>query len=118
MYQKIKDKYNKPDMSDEVASKIKKLEILNKLFIIGTVIIGVITIIDIFTPDPLFLLDEATLAAITGLLKTLSSITKKKIATLIETNSLKITSKEIEDLSKDVTNVAKNVKRTRNKKED
>lgn len=115
MYQTIKNKYNKPDMSDEVARKIKKLEILNKLFIIGTVIVGIITIIDIFVPDPIFLLDEASLAAITGLLKTLSSITKKKIAILIETNSLKISSKDIEDISKDATNVAKNVKRARSK---
>lgn len=115
MYQTIKNKYNKPDMSDEVASKIKKLELLNKLFIIGTVIVGIITIIDIFVPDPIFLLDEASLAAITGLLKTLSSITKKKIAILIETNSLKISSKDIEEISKDATNVAKNVKRTRSK---
>lgn len=115
MYQTIKNKYNKPNMSDEVASKIKKLEILNKLFIIGTIIIGIITVIDIFVPDPIFLLDEATLAAITGLLKTLSSITKKKIAILIETNNSKLSQKDIEELSKDATNVAKNIKKSRNK---
>ena len=114
-YQMIKDKYNKPNMSDETAKKIKKYEIINKLLIIGTVVVGVITILDIFTVDPIFLLDEATLATITGFLKYCSSFTKKRIALLVETNGSKISAKDIEELSKEATKVAKDIKKSRTK---
>ena len=112
-YKKIKDKYNKPNMSNETAKKIHQYEVAYKALIIGTYIIGAITVIDVFTPDPLFLLDEAALGAITGFLKASATIAKKKIALLVETNEAKISSKEVAELSKDVTNVAKNIKRSR-----
>ena len=48
--------------------KIKRLELIEKILIAGTVIVGIITVIDIFIPDPILLLDEAALTAITGLL--------------------------------------------------
>jgi len=114
-YQLIKEKYNKPNMSDEIAKKIKSLEVINKILILGTIVIGIITILDIFTPDPIFLLDEAALAAITGFLKVASSIVKKKIALLVETNKAKITAKDIEEISKEATNTAKSIKRSRTK---
>lgn len=115
-YKAIKDKYNKPQMSEETAKKIYQLEIAHKLFIAGTFVVGAITIVDIFTPDPLFMLDEAALAAITGFLKSASSFAKKKIALLVETDNAEISSKEVEEISKDVTNVAKNIKRSRTNK--
>ena len=115
-YKVIKEKYNKPQMSDETAKKIQQLEIAYKIFIAGTFVVGAITVIDIFTPDPLFLLDEAALAAITGFLKTAASFAKKKIALLVETDNAKISSQDVELLSKDVTNVAKNIKRSRSNK--
>ena len=114
-YTSIKKKYKQPDMSDERAKNIYQLEIAHKLLMIGTIVIGLITIIDIFIPDHLFLLDEASLAAITGFLKTMESFVKKKIALLVEKNEAKISSKEVESLSKDATNVAKNIKRSRSK---
>ena len=114
-YKLLKEKYNKPEMSDETAKKIQQLEIANKIFLAGTFIVGTITVLDIFTPDPIFMLDEAALAAITGFLKTASSFAKKKIALLVETNNAKISSKDVEELSKDVTNVAMNIKRSRTK---
>jgi hypothetical protein len=115
-YKIIKEKYNKPQMSDETAKKINQLEVAYKVLIIGTYVVGAITVIDIFTPDPIFMLDEAALAAITGFLKTASTFAKKKIALLVETDNAKISSKDVEELSKDVTNVAKNIKRSRTSK--
>lgn len=66
-------------MNDETFKKISNLKMLNNIFICGMFIVGIITIIDLFVPDPIFLLDEAALAAITALFKVLSSVVEKKI---------------------------------------
>ena len=58
--------------------KIKKLEILDTLLIIGIVIIGTITVIDIFIPDPIFLLDEAALYSDNRITNIFIYINKKK----------------------------------------
>ena len=114
-YQSTKRKYKKLDMSDATASKIRNLEVIHKLLLLGTFIIGIITIIDIFVPDPVFLLDEAALAAITGFFKTAATFTKKKIALLVETDSAKMSTEDVEELSKNIKNATKNIKRSRNK---
>lgn len=96
-------------------SKIKKLEIIDKILIAGTIIIGVITVIDIFIPDPIFLLDEAALTAITGLLTYFSSLVRKKIEKLKNDDKSKINMKEIGEITNKVTETAAVVKKSRNK---
>ena len=96
--------------------KIKSLEIIDTLLTIGTIIIGIITVIDIFLPDPLFMLDEAALTAITGLLAYISSLVRKKVDKLKNGTKEKIDIKEIEKLNDKISETASSVKRSRGNK--
>ena len=93
--------------------EIKKYEIIEKVLIALAIVIGVITIIDIFLPDPIFLLDEASLAAITGLLTYLSSLVRRKIEELKNGENKKIDAKKIEEITTKVTETASKVNRSR-----
>ena len=93
--------------------KIKKYKILEKVLITFTIIIGIITVIDIFLPDPIFMLDEASLAAITGLLTYLSSLVRKKIEEIENGENKKIASKDIEEITSKVTETANAVSKSR-----
>ncbi len=93
--------------------KIKKYKILEKVLITFTIIIGIITVIDIFLPDPIFMLDEASLAAITGLLTYLSSLVRKKIEEIENGENKKIESKDIEEITSKVTETANAVSKSR-----
>ena len=96
--------------------KIKSLEIIDTLLTIGTVIIGIITVIDIFIPDPLFMLDEAALTAITGLLAYISSLVRKQVDKLKNGNKEKTDIRELEKLTEKVSETASSVKRSRGNK--
>ena len=96
--------------------KIKSLEIIDTLLTIGTVIIGIITVIDIFLPDPLFMLDEAALTAITGILAYISSLVRKKVDKLKNGTKEKTDIKEIEKLNDKISEAASSVKRSRGNK--
>ena len=96
--------------------KIKSLEIIDTLLIIGTIIIGIITVIDIFLPDPLFMLDEAALTAITGLLAYISSLIRKKVDKLKNGAKEKTDIKEIEKLNDKISETVSSVKRSRGNK--
>ena len=96
--------------------KIKEYKIIEKVLITFAIIIGVITVIDIFLPDPIFMLDEASLAAITGLLTYLSSLVRKKIEDLENGENKKIRTKDIEEITSKVTETANAVNRSRKKK--
>jgi len=96
--------------------KIKSLEIIDTLLTIGTVIIGIITVIDIFIPDPLFMLDEAALTAITGLLAYISSLVRKQVDKLKNGSKEKTDIRELEKLTEKVSETASSVKRSRGNK--
>ena len=96
--------------------KIKSLEIIDTLLTIGTVIIGIITVIDIFIPDPLFMLDEAALTAITGLLAYISSLVRKQVDKLKNGSKEKTDIRELEKLTEKVNETASSVKRSRGNK--
>jgi hypothetical protein len=95
--------------------KIKRLEILEKLLIAGTIFIGIITIIDIFLPDPLFLLDEAALTTITGLLTYIATLVRRKIEELKKGENNKINSNDIKEITSKVTETVNTVKKSRGK---
>lgn len=95
--------------------EIKKYEFIEKILITLAILVGVITIVDIFLPDPIFMLDEASLAAITGLLTYLSSLVRKKIEELKNGEKKKINSKQIEEITTKVTETAASVNRSRKK---
>lgn len=95
--------------------EIKRYEIIEKILIACAVIIGVITVIDIFLPDPIFMLDEASLAAITGLLTYLSSLVRRKIEELKKGEKKKIDAKEVGEIANKVSTTASIVNRSRKK---
>ena len=96
--------------------KIKTLEMVDKILIAGTIIVGIITVIDIFLPDPILLLDEAALTAITGLLTYISTLVRKKIDKLKNGSNEKTDMKDIEKLTDKVSETASSVKRSRGNK--
>lgn len=96
-------------------NKIKRLEIIEKLLIAGTVIVGIITVIDIFLPDPILLLDEAALTAITGLLTYIANLVRRRIAELKKGEESSIGTKQIGEITTKVTDTAKTVKKSRGK---
>ena len=105
-------------MSNEdlrVMNKIKKLERVKTFCTIITILVGIITVIDIFIPDPIFLLDEAALASITGLFTVITSSIDNKIKDLRNGNTLKINREDITNITNAVGNTANEVKRSRKK---
>ena len=95
--------------------KIKSLEIIEKILIAGTVIVGIITVIDIFIPDPIFLLDEAALTAITGLLTYIANLVRRRIEELKTGEENSVGAKQISEVANRVTETAKTVKKSRGK---
>lgn len=95
--------------------KIKKYKIIETILIICTILVGLITVIDIFVPDPIFLLDETALATITGLLTFLSSLVRRKIEELQNGENKKIDSKDVEDIVTKVSETASAVNKSRKK---
>lgn len=114
--QKIKKKFNNPEMSDSTATKIASLEVTNSLLKAATITAGIITTIDVFTPDPVFGLDEAALASITGLLKYSSTLVENKIEDLANSDDTSIKMDEVTKLTEQLSNAASNVKRSRSTK--
>ena len=107
---KIKQKYNNMQMSDDVAKKIRSLEITNNILLAATAATGIITVIDYIAPDPLPFADEAILSGLTGLLGLASSIVKNKIDDLAKTGNTSIQMEEVNKLTSQIANVAKNAK--------
>lgn len=95
--------------------KIKVLGIIEKILIAGTVLVGIITVIDIFIPDPIFLLDEAALTAITGLLTYLANLVRRRIEELKTGEKNSIGTKQLEEVTNRVSDTAKKVKESRGK---
>ena len=114
--EKIKKKFNNPEMSDSTATKIASLEVTNNLLKAATITAGVVTVIDLFVPDPVFGLDEAALASITGLLKYSSTVVENKIEDLAKSDDASIKMDEVTKLTEQLSNTAKAVKLSRNHK--
>ena len=96
-------------------SKIKRLEIIEKILIAGTVLVGIITIVDIFIPDPILLLDEAALTAITGLLTYIANLVRRRVEELKKGEESSIGTKQIEEATAKVTETAKTIKKSMSK---
>lgn len=112
----IKKKFNNQEMSDTTATKIASLEVTNKLLKAATITAGVITVIDLFVPDPVLGLDEAALASITGLLKYSSTIVENKIEALANSDDASIKIDEVTKLTEQLTKTATDVKRSKSQK--
>ncbi len=99
----------------KILKKIKKLERTKALFLSFTVIIGIITIIDIFVPDPILFLDEAALASLTGFFMFLCSNIDAKISDLKSGNNPHVNIQEVKEITTHLNDTASIVKKSRNK---
>lgn len=106
---KIKKKYKNLEMDDQSAQTILNLEITNNVLKTATVLVGIITTIDLIVPDPVFGLDEIALSSITTLLGTATKIVGSKIENIINLEDSQLKEEELVELSTDIYKVAKNI---------
>lgn len=103
-------------MEKDIKNRLKRLEVIEKLLTVATIVVGIITVIDIFIPDPIFLLDEAALASITGLCQLIAGLVRSKMDELENGGKGKIEYKDVEKVTTKVSETAKTVKNSRKKK--
>lgn len=108
--EKIKRQYNNMQMSDDVAKKISRYEIANKILKAAATAVGIVTVVDLIIPDPVLGLDEAALSAITALLTTGSIFVDNKIDDLAKEGDTSIKMDEVTKLTNQMSNAAKNIK--------
>lgn len=113
--EKIKAKYNNMQMSNDVALKINRYEVANKILKAATAAVGVVTVIDLFVADPIAGLDEAALATITGLLGYSTTLVNNKIEDLAKTGNAQVQVEEINKLTEQIGTVANIVKERKHK---
>lgn len=113
--EKIKAKYNNMQMSNDVALKINRYEVANKILKAATAAVGVVTVIDLFVADPIAGLDEAALATITGLLGYSTTLVNNKIEDLAKTGNAQVQVEEINKLTEQIGTVANKVKERKHK---
>ena len=113
---KIRKKYKNPNLSEKDAKKIATLEATNKVLVGASAAAGVVTVIDLFVPDPVLGLDEAALVALTTLLGSASAFVNNKIDKIAKEENSDIQMEEIAKLSGQLTDAASKAKasRTRN----
>lgn len=109
--EKVKAKYKNMSMSDETAMKIVRLNTLNSILKAATGVVGLVTVIDYFVPDPILGLDEAALTTITGLLGYSSSLVNNKIDSIAASDDAELKMEEINNLTNKLTDVAGKIKK-------
>ena len=107
----VKNKYKNMSMSDETAMKIVRLNTLNSVLKAATGVVGLVTVIDYFIPDPVLGLDEAALTAITTLLGYSSSLVDNKIDKIAASDDAELKMEEINNLANKLSDVAGKVKK-------
>ena len=111
--QRIKEKYGRLDMDDKTAKKIRRLEITNDILKASSIIMGIATVINIAIPDFWPGIDEAVMAGITGVIGGASTIVQNKIDDLSRYGTTEVKMQEVEELSRQIGNIATNIKRKR-----
>lgn len=111
----IKKRYNNMEMSDETAAKLVRLDTVNRLLKAATGAVGLVTVVDLFIPDPVFGLDEAALLSLTGLLKYSSSVVSNKMEEIANSGNASLEMEEIGKLTGQLTDVVGKVKGSRGK---
>ena len=107
----VKNKYKNMSMSDDTAMKIVRLNTLNSVLKAATGVVGLVTVIDYFIPDPVLGLDEAALTAITTLLGYSSSLVDNKIDKIAASDDAELKMEEINNLANKLSDVAGKVKK-------
>lgn len=112
--ERIKRKYQNMEMSDDTAKKIKNLEVVNNILVAATGVVGILTVVNYFVPDPVPGIDEAVMTGATALLGSASTIVKNKINDLAATGTTEVKMEEVTKLSDQLTNVARKVAENKN----
>lgn len=112
--ERIKRKYQNMEMSDDTAKKIKNLEVVNNILVAATGVVGILTVVNYFVPDPVPGIDEAVMTGATALLGSASTIVKNKINDLAATGTTEVKMEEVTKLSDQLTNVARKVAEKKN----
>ena len=110
---KIRKKYKNPNLSEKDAKKIATLEATNKVLVGASAAAGVVTVIDLFVPDPVLGLDEAALVALTTLLGSASAFVNNKIDKIAKEENSDIQMEEIAKLSGQLADAAAKAKDSR-----
>ena len=104
-------------MSNEdvkIIKEIKRLEGLKTLFLILTIIVGIITVFDYIVPDPILFIDEAAFTAIVGLFTFITSTIDSKIKSIRNGEKLKLTNADVEGFTNAVGNTTNTIKNSKN----
>ena len=112
--ERIKRKYNNMEMTDDTAKKIKNLEVVNNILVAATGVVGILTVVNYFVPDPVPGIDEAVMTGATALLGSASTIVKNKINDLAATGTTEVKMEEVTKLSDQLSNVARKVAEKKN----
>lgn len=103
---KIKKNYNNMNMSDETAQKINRLNITNNILKITTALVGLVSVVNWFTPDPIPFIDEAILTGLTTLLGSASKIVENNIDNISKNGKVEIKIEEIQKLANQAHQIA------------
>ena len=101
--------------NDKLRQKIYDLEQINRVFYMLTNIVGIITIIDLIIPDPLFGIDEVALASLTSLFGLITALINRNIERLKKECKFTLKIQDINDIGREVKNTKENISKSRSK---
>lgn len=113
--EKIKKKYKNMEMSDDVAEKIVRLEIVEGVLSVALVVSGVVTAVDLIVPDPVIGIDEALLTLLTGGIEFAKGEVNKHINELATTGKTDIKAEEVNGLVSKIREIVAGVKASKSK---
>ncbi len=99
--------------NDKLRQKIYDLEQINRVFYMLTNIVGIITIIDLIIPDPLFGIDEVALASLTSLFGLITALININIERLKKEGKFTLKIQDINDIGREVKNTKENISKSR-----
>lgn len=102
---KIRKKYKNENLSAETSLKIATLDVVGKTLKAATIGVGIITCIDLFTPDPILFLDEAGLTAVTGLLGYAGKIVDNQIESYINQDQSDLKMEDVTKLAQQASSI-------------
>ena len=99
--------------NNKLRQKIYDLEQINRVFYVLTNIVGIITIIDLIIPDPLFGIDEVALASLTSLFGLITALINRNIERLKKEGKFTLKIQDINDIGREVKNTKENISKSR-----
>ena len=99
--------------NNKLRQKIYDLEQINRVFYVLTNIVGIITIIDLIIPDPLFGIDEVALASLTSLFGLITALINRNIERLKKEGKFTLEIQDINDIGREVKNTKENISKSR-----